>query len=193
MENTNYEKAKASYKAQRYEDAVLEFSRALTSDPGNAYILYERALAYFHLNQKNMALVDLNLAAEMQPNNPFRYSSRAYVRDACGDVVGAIEDYKMAIALDPLDAIAHNNLGLLEEKLGRKQNAQKYFQIADDLSGKKNEFKPYFEMQEEADAKKQSLATETQQSSSLWKEITKIFTTKNQFAEFIAFVKRGFK
>lgn len=193
MENTNYEKAKASYKAQRYEDAVLEYSRALTTDPGNAYILYERALAYFHLNQKNMALVDLNLAAEMQPNNPFRYSSRAYVRDACGDVVGAIEDYMMAIALDPLDAIAHNNLGLLEEKLGRKQNAQKYFQIADELSDKKEKFKPYFEMQEEAVAKKQALQAEKQVQSSFWKEITKLVTSKNQFAEFIAFLKRGLK
>ena len=49
--------------------------------------------------------------------------------------MGAIEDYEKAIELDPEDAVAFNNLGLVEEKLGRKEKAKDYFEKADSLSG----------------------------------------------------------
>ena len=49
--------------------------------------------------------------------------------------MGAIADYEKAIKLDPEDAVAFNNLGLVEEKLGRKEKAKDYFQKADSLSG----------------------------------------------------------
>jgi tetratricopeptide (TPR) repeat protein len=49
--------------------------------------------------------------------------------------VGAIADYEKAIELDPEDAIAYNNLGIVEEKLGRKEKAQQNFNKADALAG----------------------------------------------------------
>ena len=40
---------------------------------------------------------------------------------------------KKAIKLDPEDAVAYNNLGLLEEKLGYEEQAKRRFEIADAL------------------------------------------------------------
>jgi tetratricopeptide (TPR) repeat protein len=40
-----------------------------------------------------------------------------------GDIKGAIEDYEKTISLDPDDAIAYNNLGLLQEQLGYKEKS----------------------------------------------------------------------
>ncbi|MCE2777491.1 MAG: tetratricopeptide repeat protein [Algoriphagus sp.] len=50
-------------------------------------------------------------------------------------MAGAIADYEKAIELDPEDAVAYNNLGLVEEKMGRKEKAQQNFTKADALSG----------------------------------------------------------
>ena len=46
-----------------------------------------------------------------------------------------ITDYEKAIELDPEDAVAFNNLGLVEEKMGRMEKAKDYFEKADSLSG----------------------------------------------------------
>ena len=87
------------------------------------------------LGRNEEALQELDRAANLDPNNPYRYSSRAYFKDRVGDFLGAIEDYEKAIALDPEDAIGYNNLGIVEEKLGRKEKAQQNFNKADALAG----------------------------------------------------------
>jgi Flp pilus assembly protein TadD len=131
--NPNFLKGKEFYKAQKFNDAIAEFSIAISKEE-NPYIYYERAMAYVHNNNLKLALADLNVAAELQPENPFRFSSRAYIKDLAGDTLGAVEDYEKCIALDDTDAIAHNNLGILADKLGRKEKAKKLVKRADRLA-----------------------------------------------------------
>jgi len=61
----------------------------------------------------------------------------------------AIEHYEKAIQLDPDDAIAQNNLGLVKENIGYASKAQVHFKRSNDLfrrkpkkevSGKRKEF-----------------------------------------------------
>jgi tetratricopeptide (TPR) repeat protein len=87
------------------------------------------------LGRNEEALTELDRAANLDPRNPYRYSSRAYLKDRIGDFLGAIADYEKAIELDPEDAVAFNNLGLVEEKMGRMEKAKNYFEKADSLSG----------------------------------------------------------
>ena len=49
---------------------------------------------------------------------------------------------KKCIEIDPEDAVAYNNLGMLEEKLGRNTKANTRFEKADEIS--KNESSPFF-------------------------------------------------
>src|SRR5690606_22991335 len=76
-------------------------------------------------------------ALNLDPKNPYRYSSRAYFKDRIGDLEGAIADYEKAIELDPEDAVSHNNKGMVEEKLGYQAKSKKSYEKADDLVGYK--------------------------------------------------------
>lgn len=118
-----------------HQNALPHFNKALLILPEEADLLHDRAVCYFHLNMRMEALADLNRAAEVQPSYSYRYSSRAYIKSAMKDYHGAIADYKKAIELDPEDAIAHNNLGMLEEQLGWNDQAQERFKVSDELAG----------------------------------------------------------
>ena len=77
----------------------------------------------------------MDYALGLEPNNPYRYSSRAYIKDWIGDIKGAIADYEVAVKLDPEDSIAYNNLGLLQEKLGYVDKAKSNYKRADQIAG----------------------------------------------------------
>jgi tetratricopeptide (TPR) repeat protein len=137
----------------------------------------------------------------LEPENPYRYSSRAYIRDACGDTEGAYKDYQVAVKLDPDDAIAHNNLGLIEEKLGYQADAKKRYTKADKLAEKFD----YFPDQKQQDnftdkfVKMGELENEQEQEQienpekSLFSEMWKAVATEKGRKEFWKFVKNGFK
>ena len=200
MTNKAFNSGEEKYKNQDYEGAVIEFTLALEKDPGNPEILYQRAMSYFHLHKKSLALMDMDSAVEMQPNYSFRYSSRAFMRDSFGDVMGAIMDYKEAIELDPEDAIAYNNLGILEDKMGRRNISQGYYNKADQLMGDNpdqlnNQLHtgPGTTINYDRPEPQKNTPLPEVKKTSLWKEFTKVFTTKEGLQEFVAFVKAGFK
>lgn len=200
-----FDKGKAAYKEQNYALAIELFSKALDADPDNAYIYYERGISYFHLNKKSLALVDFDKAVELQPENPFRYSGRAFVRDACGDIDGAIKDYKKAVEIDPDDAVAQNNLGLLEEKKGYTSYKER-FRKADELAEKHNRFADmpaddnfmnnYVKLGDQLNYEEGDSTSESHNKAggdSVLSEVKRVFTTKKGFNEFVGFVKNGFK
>lgn len=197
-----FERGKQKYARNEYEGAVADFSESLGLKE-DAEVLSERAVAYFHLRQLKASLTDLNRAQELQPSNPYRYSSRAYVRDQMGDTAGAIADYEIALKLDPFDAVAHNNLGLLQEKMGRKDAAQKLVKQADKLA----EAQAYLANERE---EKQAVKTAnsqvantskptnkpTQESPTLNQHLSvigKVFKSKDTWREFTQFISRGFR
>lgn len=128
-----YKRGSARLKLSDYAGAIADFDLGLKLQPNNAIILSDRGVA-LHLSERpEAAMADFNRALELEPKNPYRYSSRAYVRAAYGDVQGAIADYNKCLELDPDDAIALNNLGMLEEKLGYATSKDRFAQ-ADRLS-----------------------------------------------------------
>jgi tetratricopeptide (TPR) repeat protein len=144
------------------------------------------------------ALAEFDRAINLDPKNPYRFSSRAYFRDRIGDLKGAIEDYERAIELDPEDAVAYNNKGLLEEKLGYQERAKSSFSKADDLIGyspnKNTEQKP-------AQTKDSFGGTNKTRREEGPKKITvkgyfsvikKVFTNTSTRQEFIGFIKSKF-
>ena len=78
-------------------------------------------------------------AIELDPDNGYRYSSRAFIKDYLGDHLGAMDDYNKAIELDPNDGVSLNNRGLIEEKLGRMHLAKESFASADKLASVDNQ------------------------------------------------------
>ncbi len=135
MENKHWIAGSQLARERNWEEALLAFERAMDQVIDNPDLIHDRAVAMFNLGQKEAALSELDRALELQPDYSYRYSSRAYMRNALKDIHGAIEDYKKAIELDPEDAIAHNNLGMLEEQLGYTKEAHDRYKVADELKG----------------------------------------------------------
>lgn len=171
------ERALAFMETQNWANALKEwevwFEEAETSHT-DSDALHDRAICKFHLSDKDSAIKDLDAAAQLQPDYGYRFSSRAWMKQANGDTDGAISDYKIAIELEPDDAMAQNNLGMLEESQGYKTQAKKRFKIADNST---NKIVP----KPEAPAPK-----------SIFSEIKHVFMSRESRKDLVKFILKGF-
>lgn len=186
-------KARNFSDARDWLSALDAFDALLAADSrflNDANCVHDRALCLFHIGRKAEALSALDKAVEIDPGYSYRYASRAWMRNANGDIHGAIADYKQAIALDPDDAICHNNLGLLEEQLGYKSQADERFAIADELAGILKERGIHVEEATDAWEDEQP---DCEQETSWVKTIADALFTKKGRQEFLQFIRNGFK
>ncbi len=197
LENTyqdNKERALELMKAQRWEMALenweVWFKKTEDShkEPNS---LHDRAICKFHLSDKDAALTDLDAALELQPEYGYRYSSRAWMKQANGDTDGAIADYKTALTLDPEDAIVLNNLGLLEESKGYKTQSNKRFKIADSLQKTKNPVEKVKEaVVREAVVKAPEVKAKAEKT--ILSEMKSVFVSKESRKVWLKFILNGF-
>lgn len=186
------------YKEGKFEEALALLDKTIEFDANNANLISERAVVYFHLEDKQRALKELDYCVLLEPSNPYRYSSRAYVKAALKDIKGAIADYEKCVQLDPEDAIAHNNLGLLLESLGRMEQAKRNFNRADELEGVLKERGidlPEVEEDRSSSDQKTSENPVAKEGASrnTWSIVKGTFTDKNLFKEYLQFLKNGLK
>ena len=197
--NKTHEQAHEALKVGEIETAIKLYSRALLDNPDNCDILSDRGVAFLHLNDKEKCFLDLDRAIELQADYSFRYACRAFAKNNFGDINGAVEDYEKAVELDPEDAVAQNNLGLLLEQQGYKTAAEERFQRADALSKIEDGLLNVMDdLEQNNDPQKPDISAEAnkqeaKQNEKASKEFKKVLTSKSQFKEFIAFIKNGFK
>ncbi len=121
----------------------------------------------------------------LEPDNPYRFSSRAYVKDRMQNYQGAIDDYTRAIELDPEDAISYNNRGMVEEKLGHQQRAQRNFAKADALQpGSTKVTLPPPPPTRVPDG-----PSSKPNSADYMRTMRSVFTSKERFRDFVAFLR----
>ena len=179
-----YYRAISYRKVGDFKSSIVDFTAMLKKLPEEASIYSERGVSYFHNKQIDLALKDMDRAVEFEPNNPYRYSSRAFIL-AYKDVDAAILDYKKAIELDPKDDIAYNNLGLLEENSGRYKEAQVNFKKSNEIIGYDPEKRQQKEEREEA-------STTPNEQPSFGSVFTSVFTSNAARKDFWNFVKKIF-
>lgn len=181
--------AEAHYEAQQWAEAEPLFDTLSREIEPDGNLLHDRAVCLFQLGRKTESLDLLDRAAALEPDNPYRYASRAWIRAAMKDVDGAIEDYRTALNLDPDDAITLNNLGLLEEQYGMRKAAQERFRRADTLSGILREagVDPPTAQAPAEDP------TNAEASSSIWTEIKGVFTQPERRKDFLKFLRNGLR
>lgn len=195
MENKDWKEGMELSKDRKWPEALAAFDRAMKTISDDPDLIHDRAVAMFNLGQQKDALKELDRAVLLQPDYSYRYASRAYMRNACKDIHGAIEDYKKAVELDPEDAIALNNLGLLEEQLGYRDEADQRFRAADELKGilkdrgidLENAPNPKSMAESEETGGKEEVS-----SGSIWSEFRKVFVSKDSRSEFFSFLRNGF-
>lgn len=196
------------------DQAILHLQEAIKHEPNNPDYLSELGVTYFHAKDGYQSLYFMDKAVELDSKNPYRYSSRAYIRSVFGMNNEAMADYEMAIKLDPDDSVAYNNLGLLQEQAGWKKMAETNYEQADALEKLKKlvdeDFEeelnennnsapivetpnPVSELQNFSEVSPMEVGQEVAQGPTIWSVMKRIFTDSNTRKEFIDFVKNGFK
>lgn len=216
--NSKHEEAHEALKKGEVDTAIFLYTEALQLSPDDCDILGDRATAFLHKKDKLRCMADFNKAVALDPNYAYRYASRAFARQNFGDIDGAVEDYKKAVALDPEDAVAQNNLGMLLEQQGYKKEADERFERADKLSKMEDQLYTVMDTLETSDSDTSNIPTASNnssvdssksgnlnpdsvdenldqktQDSNTSKELKKVFTSREQFREFVRFIKNGFK
>jgi len=219
--NSKHEAAHEALKKGAVDKAILLYTEALRLAPDDCNILGDRGTAFLHKKDQLRCMADFNKAVSLDPDYAYRYASRAFAKQNFGDLDGAVEDYRKAVELDPDDAVAQNNLGLLLEQQGYKKEADERFARADKLSKMEDKLYAMMDDLEKEDQPKSESAlnnddTELQRefqartsaaeqkadankekkesgNSNTSKELKKVFTSRQQFREFVRFVKNGFK
>lgn len=106
----------------RYEDAILDFDRALALEP-RAGSYYNRGLAHFSNNDVNQALADWNSAIALDPRDARAHRQRGGAYFTKGDFTLAVADFNRAIELEPKEPKAYYNRGLVFKARGEEAKA----------------------------------------------------------------------
>jgi tetratricopeptide (TPR) repeat protein len=92
-----------------YDNAIADYSEALTLSPKNYYGFVFRAIAYRHKGDYQSAFADCNRAIQVDPDRATAYNARGTIQRASGHIDAAIADYSYAIRLKPGDPVSYVN------------------------------------------------------------------------------------
>src|SRR5688572_11922701 len=106
----------------RYDEAILDFDRALAIEP-RAGSYYNRGLAHLSKNDVDKALADWNSAIALDPRDARAHRQRGGAYFAKGDFNLAIADFNRAIELEPKEPKAYYNRGLVFKARGEEAKA----------------------------------------------------------------------
>ena len=177
-------KAFALQKTQDYENAMIVWSSVIMHFGEKASYYENRGICKSYLGFES-ALEDMNKAIQLDPQNGYRYACRGFIKDKLGDTQGSILDFNKSLELDPNNEVTWNNLGLAQEKLGYREHAKTSFKKSDKLLGIDHKMKKYY-------ASKTNNSNPAE-SKSLFQEIRKIVSSKNEFKAFLIELKQIFK
>jgi len=89
-----------SYSDQKlWDEAIIEYSKAIELDPGVAIAYGKRAYAYLYRAQYELAIADCNKAILLAPNLAVAYWNRSLAYKALGEKSKAIADIEKFITL----------------------------------------------------------------------------------------------
>jgi tetratricopeptide (TPR) repeat protein len=128
-----------AYKLDDFQGALSDYSKAINIDPENASVYFKRAnLKSYKLNDFKGALSDYSKAIALETSDYHRssyYFKRAELQaDKFKDFKRALSDYNQMIILQPRNASAYYNRGILKylklkDKTGGIQDLQQAAQL----------------------------------------------------------------
>ena len=104
------------YKQKQFDKALNDYTRAIDLNPAMSKIYNDRGIIWFKLGRMVLSRLDLDQAITLHSNNPIMYMNRAQIREKQDDLNGAIEDYEVALVLNPKHDTIHQHLKRLYRK-----------------------------------------------------------------------------
>ena len=105
------------------QEAIEQFTRALSLNPNHADAYVWRGYVYHYLNKYQQAIDDCNQAIRLNPNHVNAYINRATAYNYLKNYEQALNDSNQAIRLNPNDASAYINRAFAQIELGEYQQA----------------------------------------------------------------------
>ena len=105
----------------QHKEAIAQFDIVIRVLPNLAIAYENRGIAYYHEEQYEVAMNDLNKAIELDDKRESAYSHRGIVQYEKGLYDAALSDFDQAIALNPEYVPAYNNRGRLLITVGLKE------------------------------------------------------------------------
>ena len=107
---------------ENYEEAILDYNKALELNGKDAISYYERGICNFNLGRQKLGLIDVNKAIALNDGYSYWYVERARIKEVLGDYEGALEDLERALELGAGDN-AILGMGVMKERLGNYSGA----------------------------------------------------------------------
>ncbi|WP_276480644.1 tetratricopeptide repeat protein [Paraflavitalea pollutisoli] len=158
-ENKAIRSANKLYKEGKFEEALPQYEKALSLNPGNPVGHYNIGNARFRKDDFANAVKDFDTAAAAATTNELKQRStynKGVALTKQKKLQESIEAYKQALRLDPQDAITRYNLekALSELKKQQQQNQQQQKQQEQDQKKDQKQQKPQPQPQPKLDKKK---------------------------------------
>ncbi len=99
----------SSFNNRDYDQAIAEFTEALTIDPDHIDARRRRGSAYMRTCRMPEAIRDFNRALALSPADARTYNLRGLAYASIGRHDHAVSDYDRAVAIDPGFCAAHMN------------------------------------------------------------------------------------
>lgn len=122
-----------NFKKGDFNQAIIDYSRAIEVDPENELPYYDRGLAYANIGNYNLALADLDKAIDLNSNDANLFHVRGLIYKEMGNYEHAFLDQNRSIELDPKMADAYIERGIAYGNLGDHDNAFADFNKATEL------------------------------------------------------------
>lgn len=110
-----------------YDKALEYCNQAIALDSVKTNYLYENANILDNAGRTQEAIKTMSDYIANTPDEPAGYYQRGWFKDHSGDIEGALEDYTMAITLQPNVAYAYLNRGVLYRLKGENAKAESDF------------------------------------------------------------------
>jgi protein O-mannosyl-transferase len=106
-----------------FDQAIVDYSKAIEVNPSYAEGYYNRGLAYQNKGDINQAISDYNKAIEINPNYSDAYNNRGSAYQHQGNFAQAFSDYNKALEINPKHDDAYYNRGMAYHGQGNLDQA----------------------------------------------------------------------
>lgn len=123
--NAYYNQGLAKSELGQYDDAILEYNKAIEIDPNCPRAYFNRGRSLFKLGRYEDAILDFTKAIEIDPDYSAAYNSLGLAKLKLGKLEVALKYYNEAIEKDSKLAQPYYNRGIVYFKLGHYNDARK--------------------------------------------------------------------
>lgn len=118
-----YRDAQKSAKQGRQQAAIANYTKALTLNPKNAFIYYQRGNSYYSEKAYEKAIKDYTAGIKIKPNYKDAYYQRALIYYELDNNEKAITDLTQILRINPNYTKAYNKRGLIYYQIRDYKNA----------------------------------------------------------------------